>query len=161
MGTWLNRDLPVLKAIVEIFNETGDSSIDVSEVKARVGLDVDTVQRARHALYTEPYLQESGRQQIASGDLWYVGAPTGDAMRVAGAWPTPEGLLDRLVTALERAGDDDARDEVERSKLKKTALWLRGAAFQSRSARSAGQAATFSAASTAAVVRDHWCWRRR
>jgi hypothetical protein len=128
--TWSRRDLPVLKAIVEIFNETGDSSIDASEVRARAGLDKDALQRALRALYTEPYLQESGKMEVAGGELWYVGAPTGEAMRVAGAWPSPEGLLDRLVTALERAADDDARETEERSKLKQTALWLRGAASQ-------------------------------
>ena len=58
-----------------------------------------------------------------------MGAPTGQGLRVAGAWPSPEGL-DRLVTALERAAEDDMREPEERSKLKQTALWLRGAVSQ-------------------------------
>jgi hypothetical protein len=128
--TWASRDLPVLKAIVEIFDETGDSSIQVPDVTARVGLDEEAVQRALRALYTEPYLQENGKMEIDSGEFWYVGPPTGEALRVAGAWPSPEGLLDRLVAALERAAEDDTREPQERSKLKQIALSLRGAAYQ-------------------------------
>ena len=56
--TWTNRDLPVLKAIVEIADETADSSIDISDIKVRVGMDDTTLQRALRALYGEPYLQE-------------------------------------------------------------------------------------------------------
>ena len=56
--TWTNRDLPVLKAIVEFADETADSSINISDIKVRVGMDDTTVQRALRALYSEPYLQE-------------------------------------------------------------------------------------------------------
>ena len=56
--TWTNRDLPVLKAIVEIVDETADSSIAISDIKVRVGMDDTTLQRALRALYSEPYLQE-------------------------------------------------------------------------------------------------------
>ena len=55
------------------------------------------MQRPIRALYTEPYMQEvSGSWQ--SGYL-AVGAPTSNALRVAGAWPTPENLFERLMAA--------------------------------------------------------------
>jgi hypothetical protein len=53
-----------------------------------------------------------------------VGAPTSDAYRVAGKWPTPENLLQRLIDAFEAAGDDETIAPPERSKFKQTALWL-------------------------------------
>ena len=59
-----------------------------------------------------------------------VGKPTSAALRVAGHWPSPEGLLERLVAALEAAGDDESRDQEERSRFKQIALWLGGAASQ-------------------------------
>ncbi|MEH3129167.1 MAG: hypothetical protein PGN27_04300 [Mycolicibacterium neoaurum] len=124
--TWESRDLPVLKAVVEIFIESGETSIDAGSIYRRTGMDKNDVQRALRALYAEPYLDEKGKMAAASGELWYVGAPTGAALRVAGAWPTPEALLDRLVCALETAGADEHRDEEERSKFKRAALWLGG-----------------------------------
>jgi hypothetical protein len=120
--TWTNRDLPVLRAIVEIYDETGRPSIRTSEIAAAVGFDKDTTRRALNALYTQPYLKEG--TTAFGGDRIFVGAPTGDALRVAGQWPTPENLLDRLIAALEAAGEDESRDEPERSKFKQAALWL-------------------------------------
>jgi hypothetical protein len=59
-----------------------------------------------------------------------VGAPTSNALRGAGAWPTPENLLERLITALEQAGDDQTRPDEERSKLQSAAAWLGSFASQ-------------------------------
>lgn len=128
--TWESRDLPVLRAIVDLFVDTGDAYIDVGSICRRSGLDNNVVQPALRALYTEPFLQEDGKRAKASGELYYVGAPTGNALRVAGAWPTPEALLDRLVRALETAGDEEGRDDEERSKFKRAALWLSGVGSQ-------------------------------
>jgi hypothetical protein len=124
--TWTNRDLPVLKAVVEIYDQTGH--VRASDVERALGLDRDTVQRALRALYTAPYFEEG--TATASGDYVFVGPPTGDAYRVAGKWPTPENMLERLIAALEAAGDDETVAEPERSKLKQIALGLRGAAYQ-------------------------------
>lgn len=126
--TWASRELPVLRAIVEIYESTGRSDIRVSAIEKATGFDKETVQQAIRLLYTEPYMR--GSIQSSGPDIHFVGAPTGDALRVVGAWPSPEGLLERLVEGLERAAEDDGRPEEERSKLKQTALWLRGAASQ-------------------------------
>lgn len=53
-----------------------------------------------------------------------VGPPTGHALRVAGAWPSPDTLLERLIAALETAAADEMRPPEERSKLKQAAAWL-------------------------------------
>jgi hypothetical protein len=68
--------------------------------------------------------------ETAKGDILFVGKPTSHALRVAGQWPSPETLLDRLVAALENAVDDETRVPEERGKLKQVALGLRGAAGQ-------------------------------
>ena len=61
--TWNNRDLPVLKAAVELYEEKGRGP-RVSAVEERTGFDPDTVQRALRALYSEPYFEEV---RMASG----------------------------------------------------------------------------------------------
>jgi hypothetical protein len=123
----LTRDLPVLQAIVEIYDSTGRNARP-GEIATRTGLDQETVQRAIRALYTEPYMQEG--TQAFGGQHLIVGTPTGDALGVAGQWPSPENLLERLVTGLEGAAEDEDRPEEERSKLKQAALWLGGALSQ-------------------------------
>ncbi|OBH34569.1 hypothetical protein A5692_12905 [Mycobacterium sp. E342] len=120
--TWTNRDLPVLKAVVEIFEATGKTKIGPSEIAAKANLDPETTERALRALYREPYLEPASTD--FGGHFVAVGPPTGDALRVAGQWPTPENLLERLVAALDAAGDDESFDEPERSKLKQAAAWL-------------------------------------
>ncbi|WP_244986736.1 hypothetical protein [Mycobacterium marinum] len=98
---WLDRDLLVLKAAVEVFKCDGDP-MDVHDIARTAQLDADTVQRALRALSTEPFFGKG--QETADGDILWVGKPTGQALRVAGQWPSPEKLLDRLVAALDAAG---------------------------------------------------------
>ncbi len=127
--TWTNRDLPVLKAVVDIF-EDDDDNIDPREVAARTGLDYDAVQRALRVLYKHPYLDRDSGLTDANGEIMFAGEPTAEGLRAAENWPSPQGLVDHLVAALERASDDESRDAEQRSLLKRTALALGGAAYQ-------------------------------
>lgn len=125
--TWTNRDLPVLKAVVELFEETGRGP-RVTDVVTRVGFDEETVERALRALYTEPYFEKA--MGSAQKQFIFVGVPTSAALRVAGQWPTPEGQLDRLIAAFEAVAADETRPEEERSRARKVGLWLTGALSQ-------------------------------
>jgi len=51
--------------------------------------------------------------------MLFVGAPTSDALRVAGQWPTPENMVDRLIAAFEAAANNDDLDEPERTRARK------------------------------------------
>jgi hypothetical protein len=125
---WTNRDLPVLRAAVELYDRTG-MPVRASAIAQAAGIDEETTQRALRFLFRQPYFEEKG--SLRGDDQYvFVGPPTGEALRVAGAWPTPEGLLDRLIAAFEAAGEDDNRDEPERSKFKQAAAWLGSAASQ-------------------------------
>jgi hypothetical protein len=125
--TWTTRDLPVLRAAVEIYDRTGRTP-SAAELGAACEFDKETVQRALRALYREPYF-EKGRNAF-SGAILGVGAPTSAALRVAGQWPSPEVQLERLVAAFEAAAADDTRPEEERSRAKQAGLWLAGALSQ-------------------------------
>jgi hypothetical protein len=59
-----------------------------------------------------------------------VGEPTADGLRAAGNWPSPEGLVDRLIAALELAADDESRPEEERTRLQKLVLGFKGVGYQ-------------------------------
>jgi hypothetical protein len=128
--TWISRDLPVLTTVVDIFEDDDDDGVDAGEIKRRTGFDDETVQRALRALYKHPYLERESGMSDASGRVLYAGEPTGDGLRAAENWPSPEGIIDRLVAALEQAAEDESRPQEERSMLKKAALTIGGAAYQ-------------------------------
>lgn len=110
-----------------MFERDGDP-MGVRDIATVAGFDPDKTQRALRALSTEPFFSDG--QKKANGDILWVGKPTGAALRVAGQWPTPENLLERLVTALEAAGEDGTRTPEERGKLQQIALGRRTAAAQ-------------------------------
>ena len=108
----------MLRAAVNIYDRTGHD-VRARDIEAALGFDKDTVQRALRALNREPSFQDvvdSAQGVIAMGC-----PPAGDALCVAGAWPSPENLLERLIAALENAANDDTREPEERSKLKQAA----------------------------------------
>lgn len=127
--TWANRDLPVLRAIVELYEEEEDEGgIQPWEIQRRTGFDEATVRRALRALNRQPYFEDA--QVIANGEIWMVGPPTAEALRTVGQWPSPEILLNRLIAELQQAAEDEHLPEEERSKLRRTATFLGTSAWQ-------------------------------
>ena len=66
------RDLPVLRAVVDIYDESGTYNTRATGVERRTGLDHDTVQRALRRLNSAPSFFEkvvdaSGGQIIMAG----------------------------------------------------------------------------------------------
>ncbi|WP_241178723.1 hypothetical protein [Mycobacterium sp. P7213] len=114
------RDLPVLQAVVDIYEETGTYLTKASAIEAATGLESDAVQPALRRLNTEPSFFEKVNAAFG-GMIVMVGPPTRHALQVAGAWPSPDQLLERLITALDTAGDDDDRGVEERTKFKQLA----------------------------------------
>lgn len=127
--TWTIRDLPVLRAIVDLHEEVGDADeIGLWEIQQRSGFDEETVQKALRALNRQPYFDDA--QVIDSGAIWAVGAPTAEALRVVGQWSSPETLLNRLIAELQQAAENEDLADEERGKLKRTAAFLGTSAWQ-------------------------------
>ena len=123
-ATWESRDLPVLKAVVDFYEESGRGP-RANAIEKATGFDKETVQRALRVLYREPYFEEATRS--FGGEILLVGEPTGEALRVAGQWPSPEAQLQKLIAAFEAVAADDSRPEEDRSRAAKIGLWLTGA----------------------------------
>ena len=98
---------PVLLAVADIYEETGNYLTRARDVERKTGLDEDAVQRALRKLNTTPSFFE--KVTDSSGGIIAVGPPTGEALRFAGAWCSPEQLLERLIRALETAAADGSR----------------------------------------------------
>lgn len=122
--TWATRDLPVLEAVVELFDD-GEWRVSGAQIAERTGLAEDVVQRAFFALVNEdpPLFKYIDTSSLVGPEIGWVYEPSGEARRRVGAWPTPESLADRLVQAMERAADSEP-DEEKRSKLRHTASYL-------------------------------------
>jgi hypothetical protein len=118
----------VVQAVVDTYEDSGTYLTRATAIERRTGLDQETVQRALRRLNSQPPFFE--KVAASGGQIIMVGPPTADALRVAGAWPSPERLLQRLIAALETAADDDARAPVERSKFKQAAAYLGSFATQ-------------------------------
>jgi len=115
--TWTNRDLPVLRAVVEHYEETGRHMTRARDVEQRTGFDKATTQRALRALQTVPFFQEGTTS--GGGEIVGVGPPIGNAYQVAGAWPSPESMVELLIAAFKAAANDENLDEPERTRAQK------------------------------------------
>ncbi|WP_433022360.1 hypothetical protein [Kribbella sp. CA-294648] len=109
---------PVLEAIVRLYDETG-SAMRAAAVGAAAGLsDDDDLQRALRALeHNDPPFVTKMTGSFGGGII-LIGAPTGHARRVVGAWPTPDALADRIIAALNDAADNEP-DEEKKGKLRR------------------------------------------
>ncbi|MGW3791289.1 hypothetical protein ACWD8I_08990 [Micromonospora arida] len=122
--TWEERDLPVLRAIVEMSDE-GAWYIEPHEIAERIGFDETTVKYALFALAGElpPFFNYKDISTYDGRDIGFISQPTGHARRTVGTWPTPENLADRLVQAMASAADQEP-DEEKRGRLKAAASWF-------------------------------------
>jgi hypothetical protein len=123
-ATWENRDLPVLNAIVEQWDQ-GVEPVVPGAIVNQTGLSESVVQRSLRALAREepPLFVPIYGSSMAGSSIAGATDPTGHARRAVGAWPTPESIADRLVQALAEAADREPDDE-RRGWLKKTATYL-------------------------------------
>jgi hypothetical protein len=121
--TWNDRDLPVLRAVVELDEREG-RPVTAEDVRFVTGFDPNTVESALRALAGETNPRYFDRTHGALGDptLWVTNV-TGHARRTVGAWPTAETLADRILAGLNDAADA-AEDEETRDRLRQFAAWL-------------------------------------
>ena len=120
-STWESRDLPVLAAIVALYDESG-AAVRAEQIVEATGLTEVDVQRALFALADEQplFFSTIDGSSLAGRAVLAVTQPTGQARRAVGAWPTAETLADRIVAALNAAADDEP-DPVKKGKLRSAA----------------------------------------
>ncbi len=120
--TWFSRDLPVLTYLVERLDRFDVHRVDLPEIEQATGLSSDDVARALKALDGE--FIEGLKQEEFSYPLFITGI-TGAARRAVGAWSTPDSLVDRIVSGLDAAADQEP-DPSRKSKLREFAEALGG-----------------------------------
>lgn len=125
--TWETRDLPVLKAIIDI-TEEGESLIQPHQITQRLGMDPVDVRRALAALAgAQPpffHFEDTTDNDTDGREIDAIHSPTGAARKAVGQWPS-ELLARQIIDGLLEAADAEP-DEEKRSKLKQTAAFLGG-----------------------------------
>jgi hypothetical protein len=111
----------VLRSVVELLDHS--YMVTVSDIAGRTGLELAEVARSLEAM--DPTFLDF-RKTETGGDptFWYVNRVTPEARRAVGQWPTAEGLIDRLVTALNEAADRE--EDAERHYQLRQAAGLLG-----------------------------------
>jgi len=109
--TWEDRDLPVLRAVVQHIEESGSEVVSPDVIEQLTGFDPETVQMALAALDggQPPFFRKVHSQ--GSGEIYAIQGLMEKARRAVGLWPTAEEFADRLVAALDRAEAEAASDE--------------------------------------------------
>jgi hypothetical protein len=113
--------MPVLRSVVELLGHS--YMVTVSDIAARTGLELAEVAQSLDAM--DPTFVDF-RKTETGGDptFWYVNKVTPEARRAVGQWPTPEGLIDRLVQAFSNAADHE--EDAERHYQLRQAAGLLG-----------------------------------
>ncbi|SRR6266498_4917507 len=122
--TWVTRDLPVLRAVAELYDAQLPSTFGVGPqaVVEATGLPRVEVDRAVFALVDSSLL--SRHTDLRGGDRitsWRVTGVSERARRLVGQWPSPEQLVADLVVALDKVAESEP-DPDKKSKLKAGAL---------------------------------------
>src|SRR5689334_21083389 len=126
-STWENRDLLVLRAVVEICDDDAWGMAEVGEIAERTGINEPDVNKALWKLAGErpSFFELSDQSTFGGRDIGGVSNPSGHAQRTVGAWPTPESLVERMMAALNDAADR-AETAEEKTRLKRAADALGG-----------------------------------
>ncbi|WP_101788633.1 hypothetical protein [Nonomuraea indica] len=121
--TWETRDLPVLKAIVELADDN-QGRAEWSQIAEHTGFEYEVVQKALTALSHEnpPFFRYTDTSTMARREIGLVHSITGHARRTVGTWPTPESLAKQFIDGLEAAAEAEP-DEEKRGRLKQMASW--------------------------------------
>jgi hypothetical protein len=126
--TWTSRDLPILAAALRRLHN-GDDFVDLEELRHEVGLDVATMRAGLKALESAwpPYIDVSYTMAGPDRVGGHIQGVSERCRRELGAWPSADGLVDRLAQALADAADREPEPE-RKNRLKTLADGLGGVA---------------------------------
>lgn len=114
-STWETREIPVLTATVDLFEEAGNiMPVTVQEIAARSQLepaDVFNSLMAMKDVYVEVRLVLAG----GNPNPHMVTRVSSEARRLVGQWPTPEALTDRVIAELTAAANAEPDPEKKSS----------------------------------------------
>jgi hypothetical protein len=125
--TWFSRDLPVLDAVVQAFDDNMGMALPrVQDIAETTGLSVEDVATALNTLDRQ-YVKFTKLATGGDPRLWFVEQLYPPAHFAVGQWPTPANLTDRLLAELDEA-DAKTDDPERKGKIKQLMQTLGGPA---------------------------------
>jgi hypothetical protein len=122
-STWERRDLPVLEAVVRLFDERPEVvSVTIKGIADELGMQSTEVYAAAKAL-SPTYL--TLQEMMAPPEHHRIRGLTDSARRAVGQWPSPEVWVERLVQALREAAEREP-DPEKKGRLRAMAEGLGG-----------------------------------
>ena len=123
LDTWQRRELPILRAAVDWFDQLDHNAMSLEELEERSGLSGEDVRRGlRRLALAEPPLIigiDTGKTLHPIGLM----GVTERALVAVDVWPSPESLADRLIEALRGAAEAEP-DEEASSRWRQLASFL-------------------------------------
>ncbi|KJE76904.1 hypothetical protein FEAC_14060 [Ferrimicrobium acidiphilum DSM 19497] len=117
--TWFDRDLPVLEAVIELFEERGLAGFTGAQVAERCGKEPNDVFVALSALKDEYVFLETTLPGLTADSQWITGV-TALARQAVGQWPSLDTYADRFMAALQQAAYHES-DPAKQSKIRSAA----------------------------------------
>jgi hypothetical protein len=127
--TWASRDLPLLKVIVEAFEENPNGDVRLEQLQKSTGLSAEELTRAMAALARAQPPFFGGTMVSGLAYPVIISQVTERALIVTDQWPSPESSVQQLIEALGRAAETET-DPDRKSKLQQTAQVIGGVALQ-------------------------------
>lgn len=116
-STWEAREQSILEVMVAHFDDVTVNRLDIEPLVEMTALPRTEVLRGLKALHeAEPPYVSGVMSSQASYPIILTGV-TERARRQVGQWPTPEGLANRILLALQDAAEHEA-DPVQRGRLR-------------------------------------------
>lgn len=122
--TWGGRDLPVLQAIVDAFDNPDRYQLRLGELNGICGLPEREVQTALRALANaSPSLLQYRRPPEQLSYPIIITDVTERARRLVGQWPTADSLVAEITKALSNAAEHES-DPAKKTRLREAATFL-------------------------------------
>ena len=128
VNTWASRDLPILRVALRRL-DAGEDFVALEEIRHELGMDVAAMRAGLKALESAwpPYINVSYTMAGPDRLGGHINGVSDRTRRELGAWPSAEGLVDRLVQALDDAAQHEPEAE-RKSRLRAAADGLAGMA---------------------------------
>jgi hypothetical protein len=108
---WFTRDLPILEAIVQIFEEHDRPIPNLATISAISGFPLEEVGKAAKNLNAGGYLDLKILMTGPDYGPWFIERVHTAALRATGAWPTPETLTKAVVLEFEKIVEGPSDNE--------------------------------------------------
>jgi DNA-binding PadR family transcriptional regulator len=122
--TWHARELPILRLLVAEF-EAGAWRVEARSIAEKLDFTSDRVELALRYLESDGLVEQPPRESRRASGV-QIQRVTAAGLRRAGAWPTEQTALDRMLASLEAIAANTEAPDDDRSRARRILSELTG-----------------------------------